>query len=88
MCLRSGALNIYVFNTTDGYDLSTKQPVFSRTGLQTGRRVWLEAAITINSTSVASNSTIALEVEGCTPDLYCDTALDDIELNEGQCPCK
>ena len=78
-----GSVNVYAYPTEDGHDLSSKTPLFSVSGQQTGQHVWLLAYVDIfNQTS---NFTVAVELTTI-GSARGDIAIDDVELRFTECP--
>ena len=79
----AGSLNVYIYPSQDGDDLSSKDPVYVLSGPQTGFRVWLQARV--NYTAISAKSRVALEFvvgDGTAGDI----AVDDVSISSNICP--
>ncbi|XP_022088962.1 MAM and LDL-receptor class A domain-containing protein 1-like isoform X2 [Acanthaster planci] len=78
-----GSLRVFAYSTQTGHNLTTKLPMFSLSGQQTGQRTWVQASVDISNR--ASIFTVALEFidkDGHRGDI----AIDDVELQQDSCP--
>ena len=82
---QAGSLHVYIYTTTEGHDVTTKQPAFSVFGEQSGPELWLQALLDISNQT--SSFTVAIQViDG--DDFRSDIAIDDVEVWQGTCPSK
>ncbi|XP_022087562.1 MAM and LDL-receptor class A domain-containing protein 1-like [Acanthaster planci] len=79
----TGSLSVYAYPTDDGHDVSSKQPLFSISGQQTGQHAWLRAQVDVSNQT--SNFTVAVELT-TTSSAKSDIAIDDVELWLTDCP--
>ncbi|XP_022087623.1 hyalin-like, partial [Acanthaster planci] len=79
----TGSLSVYAYPTDDGHNVSSKQPLFSISGQQTGQHAWLRAQVDVSNQT--SNFTVAVEL-ATIGFATSDMAIDDVELWLTDCP--
>ncbi|XP_022101846.1 MAM and LDL-receptor class A domain-containing protein 1-like [Acanthaster planci] len=78
-------INVFAYLTSSGNDISTKTPVFSVCGRQTGDKAWMQALVNISG--LDAGFIVAMEVirgDGSKS----DTAIDDLSIRQDECPSK